>query len=160
MDGLKRAAWIFGKVGTHLIIGLGETDDEAVKIIDELHKSGINAALFSYTYVPGAQLSLEQDKEENLRHYRTVQVARQIIMEGKATYRDMMFSDGILTDFGVGREYIIKIIEDGKAFQTSGCPDCNRPMANETFSRIYNFPRRPDEREKEGIKRELGMVEK
>jgi biotin synthase len=158
MDGLKRAAEVFGKVGTHLIIGLGETDEEAVRIIDELHISGINAALFSYTYVPGAQLSLELDKEESIRHYRTVQVARHLIMEGKATYRDMMFSDGILTDFGVGRDTIIRIIEDGSAFQTSGCPDCNRPMANETFSKMYNFPRRPDEGEKEGIKRELGNI--
>ena len=158
IDGLKRAARIFGTVGTHLIIGLGETDEEAVKIIDELHTAGINAALFSYTYVPGAQLSLKQDEEESIRHYRVVQVARNLIMEGKATYRDMRFSDGILTDFGVGRDDIIRTIEDGSAFQTSGCPDCNRPMANETFSKIYNFPRRPYEREKDGIKRELGNI--
>lgn len=158
MDGLKRAAGIFGKVGTHLILGLGENDDEAVRVIDELHISGINAALFSYTYVPGAQLSLELNKEESIRHYRAVQVARHLIMEGKATYRDMRFSDGILIDFGVGRDAITRIIEDGGAFQTSGCPDCNRPMANETFSKMYNFPRRPDEREKEGIRRELGNI--
>ena len=157
-DGLKRGARIFGKVGTHLIIGLGETDEEAVRIIDELNSFGINAALFSYTYVPGAQLSLEQDKEESIRHYRAVQVARHLIMDGKATYRDMRFSDGTLTDFGVGRDDITTLIEDGKAFQTSGCPNCNRPMANETFSKMYNFPRRPDEREKEGIKRELGNI--
>jgi len=158
MDGLKRGSRIFGKVGTHLIIGLGETDEEAVRVIYELHESGINAALFSYTYVPGAQLSLEQDKEESIRHYRAVQVARHLITEGKATYRGMRFSDGILTDFGVGRDDIIRVIEDRKAFQTSGCPDCNRPMANETFSRMYNFPKRPDDREIEGIKRELGNI--
>ncbi len=157
-DGLKRAARIFGKVGTHLIIGLGETDDDAVMIIDELHRSGIDAALFSYTYVPGAQLSLEQDKEDSIRHYRAVQVARHLIMEGRVTYSSMRFSDGILTDFGVGRDVIMRIIEDGTAFQTSGCPDCNRPMANETFSKMYNFPRKPDEKEKEGIIRELGNI--
>lgn len=160
MDGLKRCARIFGKVGTHLIIGLGETDEEAVRIIDELNSFGINAALFSYTYVPGAQLSLEPDKEESIRHYRSVQVARHLIKEGKATYSNMSFSDGILTDFGVERNVISRIIEDGKAFRTSGCPDCNRPMANETFSRIYNFPRRPDEFEIMEIKKELGMMEK
>ena len=158
MDGLKRAARIFGKVGTHLIIGLGETDEEAIRVIDELHISGINAALFSYTYVPGAQMMPEPEKEDSIRHYRAVQVARHLIMEEKATYRDMRFSDGTLTDFGVGRDDIIRIIEDGSAFQTSGCPDCNRPMANETFSQMYNFPRRPDDGEKEGIKRELGNI--
>ncbi len=158
IDGMKRAARIFGTVGTHLIIGLGETDEEAVRVIDELHLSGINAALFSYTYVPGAQLSLEQDKKEAIRHYRAVQVARHLIMEGIAKCRDMSFSEGVLTDFSVGRDAVMKIIEEGEAFQTSGCPDCNRPMANETFSNMYNFPRRPDEIEIEGIKRELGIV--
>ncbi|MDO8724754.1 MAG: radical SAM protein [Candidatus Methanoperedens sp.] len=158
LDGLKRGAKLFGKVGTHLIIGLGETDEEAVSMIDELHMYRINTALFSYTYVPGAQLSLEQDKEESIRHYRAVQVTKYLITEGKATYGDLRFSDGILTDFGVGRDTITKIIEDGSAFQTSGCPDCNRPMANETFSKLYNFPRRPDKEEKEEIIRELGNI--
>ena len=160
MDGLKRAARIFGKVGTHLMLGIGETDEEAVRVIDELNGCKINAALFSYTYVPGAQLFLEQDDKDNIRHYRAVQLARYLINEGMASYGDMKFSYGMLTDFGVGKNAIMKIIEDGKAFQTSGCPECNRPMANETFSRIYNFPRRPDEREIEKIKRELGMMEK
>ncbi len=160
MDGLKRAARIFGKVGTHLMLGMGETDEEAARVIDELNRCKINTALFSYTYVPGAQLFLEQDEEESIRHYRAVQLARYLIIEGMATYGDMRFSDGMLTGFGVGKDDIMRTIGNGMAFQTSGCPDCNRPMANETFSRIYNFPRRPDKREIEKIKMELGMMEK
>ena len=160
LDGLKRAAWIFENVGTHLIIGMGETDEEAVRVIDELQEHKIDTALFSYTYIPGAQMPQRQDNKESIRHYRTVQLARYLISERKATYKEMSFSDGVLYDFGVKRGLIIKVIEDGSAFQTSGCPDCNRPMANETFSRIYNFPRRPDEREKEGIKMELAGAKK
>jgi len=156
-DGLKRGAQLFGKVGTHIIIGLGEKDEEAVRVIDELHRYKINIALFSYTYVPGAQLWLEQDKDDSIRHYRAVQIARYLITEGLATYSDMRFSDGILSDFGVARDELLRIIEDGKAFQTTGCPECNRPMANETFSKIYNFPRELDERETEEIKREIGL---
>ncbi len=158
-NGLKIGAQFFGKVGTHLIIGLGETDEEAVSVIDELHRYKINIALFSYTYVPGAQLLIEQDKEESMRHYRTVQVAGYLITEGIAAYSDMSFLNGMLSDFGVVRDAIIRIIEDGKAFQTTGCPECNRPMANETFSRIYNFPRELDKREKEEIKKELGNIQ-
>jgi biotin synthase len=79
-------------------------------------------------------------------------------MEGRTTYRDMRFSDGKLSDFGVDGDAIMRIIEDGTAFQTSGCPDCNRPMANETFSKMYNFPRRPEEFEIKEIKRELGIM--
>jgi biotin synthase len=157
LDGIKRAVHVFENVGTHLIIGLGETDEEAVSIIDKLHRDNVNIALFSYTYVPGAQLFKEKDDEESIRHYRKVQAARHLIVEGVASFSDMKFSYGKLTDFGVGKEVLLRMVEDGRAFMTSGCPECNRPMANETFSRIYNFPRLPDEREKDKIKKELGI---
>jgi biotin synthase len=157
LDGIKRAARFFESVGTHLIIGLGETDEDAVRIIDELHSSKVNTALFSYTYVPGAQLVLEPDKEKSIRHYRIVQLARYLILEGIAAYPDMRFTDGALCDFGAERDMILRIIEDGAAFQTSGCPECNRPMANETFSRMYNFPRKLKDDEIASVKKELGL---
>jgi biotin synthase len=157
LDGIKRAACFFESVGTHLIIGLGETDEDAVKIIDELHSSKVNTALFSYTYVPGAQLVLEPDKEESIRHYRTVQLARYLILEGISAYPAMRFTDGAICDFGTEKDVIIRIIEDGTAFQTSGCPECNRPMANETFSRMYNFPRKLKADEIASVKKELGL---
>ena len=155
LDGIKRGARIFGNVGTHLIIGLGETDEEAVKIIDELYGQKVNTALFSYTYVPGAQLL--PGKNSGAGHYRKVQLARYLIAGGIASYQDMQFHDGALCDFGAGEDVLLAIIEEGKAFMTSGCPECNRPMANETFSRIYNFPRRPNDEEIASIKRDLGL---
>jgi len=100
-DGLKRAAQIFGNIGTHLLIGMGETDEEAVKVIDELQEHKINTALFSYTYIPGVQMLQRQENKESIRHYRTVQLARYLITGGMATYRDMRFSNGVLSDFGV-----------------------------------------------------------
>ena len=154
LNGIKRAKYFFENVGTHLIIGLGENDEEAVKIIDELWKYNINSALFSYTYIPGAQ-KLQENNKGDIRHYRVVQLARYLITEGLAVYSDMGFSEGTLCDFGVEMDKILGIIETGKAFQTSGCPECNRPMANETFSRIYNYPREPNDVEKEQIKKDF-----
>ncbi len=158
MDGLKRAASIFGKVGTHIMLGLGESDEDAVRFIDELRKNKVNPALFSYTYIPGAQLIIP-DKNENItRHYRKVQLARHLIVNGIAAYSDMRFENGVLCDFGAGSDMILSIIEEGGAFQTSGCPDCNRPMANETFSRIFNFPRKTNNEEIMSIKKDLGLA--
>ncbi len=157
LDGIKRATRFFESVGTHLIIGLGETDEDAVKIIDELHGCKVNTALFSYTYVPGAQLVLEPDKEESIRHYRAVQLARYLILKGISAYPAMRFTDGAICDFGTEKDVIIRIIEEGTAFQTSGCPECNRPMANETFSRMYNFPRKLNSKEIASVKKELGL---
>ncbi len=154
-DGIMRASCIFEKVGTHLMLGLGESDEDAIRIISKLHEHKINAALFSYTFIPGAQL---EKKEDSIRHYRTVQLARYIIIEGMATYSDMRFLNGWLCDFGVGKDVVLSMIEDGNAFRTSGCADCNRPMANETFSKIHNFPRTPDEKEIEEIMKDLGWT--
>jgi biotin synthase-related radical SAM superfamily protein len=156
MDGIKRASQIFENIGTHLIIGLGETDEDAIKIIDDLWKHQINPALFSYTYIPGAQILPEI--KEDIRHYRVVQLARYLIIGGLASYSSMVFSQGGLFDFGVEIDEIMDLIETGKAFQTSGCPECNRPMANETFSRIYNYPREPTVNEIDQIKKELDFV--
>jgi biotin synthase len=156
LDGLKRAARIFGKTGTHIMLGLGESDEDAVRVIDELWKDKVNPALFSYTYIPGAQLVIHED-EENIRHYRKVQLARHLIVRGIAAYPDMRFENGVLCDFGVSMDVIHSAIGEGEAFRTSGCHDCNRPMANETFSRIYNFPRKPEDEEIERIKKDLGL---
>ena len=159
IEGMKLASAIFEKVGTHLIIGLGESDEEAIKIISSLSNNNVNTALFSYTYIPGTK-SIASDKTENetVRHYRTVQLARHLILEKLASYPDMLFKEGVLIDYGVDTDVIIKTIEDGKAFQTSGCPGCNRPMANETFSKILNFPKEPVDVEKQSIKKDLGLI--
>jgi len=158
MDGIKRASHIFQKVGTHLLIGLGETDEDAIRLIWELWKINVNAALFSYTYVPGTQFEvIENPQSEIIRHYRSVQLARHLIIQKLADYNDMRFENNNICDFGIDEKILLSIIEDGSAFQTSGCPDCNRPMANETFSQIFNFPKKPGDDEKKNIKRELGM---
>ncbi|MBU4374609.1 MAG: radical SAM protein [Euryarchaeota archaeon] len=160
VDGLKRASRIFEKVGTHLMLGIGESDEDAVRKISELQRDNVNIALFSYTYIPGSQGNF-RDKTENsvIKHYRTVQLARYLILEGFAVFSDIRFENGFLVDFGVKCDVILEAIEKGEAFQTSGCPDCNRPMANETFSKIYNFPRKPNDEEIMSIKRDLGLAD-
>jgi len=159
LDGIRRAAFIFEKVGTHLMLGLGESDEDAVRLISELWTNKVNPALFSYTHIPGAQLVMPEKEENKIKHYRNVQLARFLIVEGIVDYPDMRFEDGVLCDFGACRDVIIEMIEDGRAFKTSGCPDCNRPMANETFSKMFNFPRKPDGTEIESIRKELGLPE-
>lgn len=158
IEGIKIAARVFEKAGTHLIIGLGESSEDAIKIISDFCKNNVNIALFSYIYIPGTQ-SVETGKSdyETIRHYRTVQLARYLIVEKLASYSDMKFKEGTLIDYGVTKEVIRSVIEDGKAFQTSGCPGCNRPMANETFSKIFNFPEIPGSLEKDNIKKDLGF---
>ena len=154
LDGIRRASAVFGKgsVGTHLIIGMGERCEDALRLIDKLHADGVYSALFAYTCLPGTQ---ELHANLCIEHYRAVQFGAYLIREEIATFADMNFKNGDVVDFGITEEEMLRFVEKGEAFRTTGCPDCNRPYATETHSEIFNFPRSPDEREIEVIKRQI-----
>jgi biotin synthase len=151
--GLKRALEVFGKgkVGTHIILGFGETEEEAIKTIDRLHKMGISPGLFAFVPIKGTPMG-DRPKPPVLG-YRRVQLAYYLIRKG---FSDFVFEDGRLVDFGIEKEKLNEIIETGKPFLTIGCPNCNRPYSTEgPLGPIYNFATLPTERDIDEIKRQL-----
>lgn len=154
LDGIRRAIRIFGRgsVGTHLIIGMGESCEDALRLIDELHADGVYAALFAYTHLPGTRWL-----HTNLciGHYRAVQFGAYLIREDIASSGDMTFKDGDVVDFGIPDAMMLRLIENGAAFRTTGCSDCNRPYATETHSEVFNFPRDLSDEEIEAVKKQL-----
>jgi len=91
--------------------------------------------------------------------YRRIQIGRYLIVNNLSTFQQMLFnSDGRLCDFGIDSKKIRRIVESGKPFLTSGCPDCNRPYYNERpGGSLYNYPRLPSLREIERIKGKLNI---
>ena len=144
-----------GNVSTHIIVGLGETEREAVEVIERCTYLGVLPALFAFTPVRGT--ALEAKVPPDLGSYRRVQLARYLIINGKAKPADLSFDEsGRITDFGLPQQQLETVIESGAPFCTSGCPDCNRPYYNEKPSGpIYNFPKNPNKQEIEKIKKEL-----
>jgi biotin synthase len=70
----------------------------------------------------------------------------------------MKFDENQLTDYGVKEQILSKIVETGKPFLTSGCPDCNRPYYNERpGGTIYNYPSKLTQRQVVQVKNELGL---
>jgi biotin synthase len=142
-EALKRAVKIFGegKVSTHLIVGLGETEEEMIKMIQSCVDNGVCPGLFSFTPIPGT--ALESGSQPSLGIYRRIQVAHYLITNGRIRHENMRFNtDGCLTDFGVSKDELLQVIGSGKPFLTSGCPNCNRPYYNERPSGpLYNYPR-------------------
>jgi len=140
---LEYAKGVFGenKVSTHLIVGLGETDEETVRTIQKCVDMGILPALFAFTPIPGTALGNETRPQ--IRKYRGIQTARHLILHKITRFEDMSFDkNGFIIDFGVSAEVLTRTIQTGEPFLTSGCPDCNRPFYNEKPSGpIYNFPR-------------------
>jgi biotin synthase-related radical SAM superfamily protein len=156
---LRLAIGIFGEgnVSTHLIVGLGETEREAVIAIQVSVDMGVLPALFAFTPVKGTALALNSQPAVDV--YRRVQVARHLIVTGFARVEDMCFdSAGRVVDFGVQKAVILRLVDSGIPFLTSGCPDCNRPFYNEKPSgTLYNYPRAIRPAELKAIKGELKL---
>ncbi len=158
LDMLRKAVAIFGKnnVSTHLIVGLGETEEEIIAMIQKCVVMGVLPGLFAFTPVKGT--SLEDMRQPPIKSYRRIQMARFLILEG-ADKEKMSFNlKGELVDFGVKNRVLHDAADSGAPFLTSGCPSCNRPYYNEKPSGpIYNFPRKPSAQEILLIKKNLDL---
>jgi biotin synthase-related radical SAM superfamily protein len=147
---LSEALEIFGKgkVSTHLIVGLGETEREMVETIQKCVDLSVLPALFAFTPIPGT--ALENNPQPSISAYRRLQLARHLVFHGIIRLEDMRF-DGkdCISSFSVDKEVLMRMIQTGEPFLTSGCPNCNRPYYNEKPSGpIYNYPRPLTEKEK------------
>ena len=139
-----------GRVGTHLVVGLGETEQEMLATIASLIQEGVAVELFAFTPIPGTRLAGRPPPD--LDSYRRVQTGFFLLRTGRVAGKDLRFHFGRLIDPGVDEAELRAILADGEAFRTSGCPDCNRPYYNERPGReLYNYPRplTPDEARRE-----------
>lgn len=139
---LQRAAARFpGRIGTHLIAGLGETEEEMISFLDALHRQGIVVGLFAFTPVPGARMHLHPPPP--LDSYRRIQAARWLLVNDLVSAAYFRYdSDGRLCDLGLPESALRALLADGEAFRTAGCPGCNRPYYNEHPGGVtYNYPR-------------------
>ena len=88
---LREAVEVFGKenVSTHLIVGLGETEKEAVSIIQRCVDMGVLPALFAFTPIRGT--TLESKPQPPVESYRRIQLARYLIVNGHCSLREHEF---------------------------------------------------------------------
>jgi biotin synthase-related radical SAM superfamily protein len=128
-----------GHAAVHLIVGLGEKEQEMIETIQRMHDLGLIVGLFAFTPVRGTRM--EDVSPPPISTYRRIQVARYLITNNLARIGNFAFSTtGQLLDFNL--PCLPEILADGVAFQTSGCPDCNRPFYNERpGGPMYNYPK-------------------
>ena len=139
---LRQAAERFpGRLGTHLIVGLGETERELVTLLQDMTDRGISVGLFSFTPVDGTALA--RRAAPALGSYRCMQAARFLLAAGVRRRRDLQFSAaGQLRSFGADARQLVEWLGDGTAFRTAGCAGCNRPFYNErALGPMYNYAR-------------------
>jgi len=112
----------------HVIIGLGESDEDFLTMSQHMHERGVRLALFAYTPVRGKR----RVGGVSVERYRALQLASYLIEHG-TSLEDFCIKEGKLVDIPHGF--------DERAFLTRGCENCNRPFYNERAGEEpYNFP--------------------
>jgi biotin synthase-related radical SAM superfamily protein len=159
----REALSVFGEgmVGSHFIVGLGETEREMAEAIQAIRDIGGVTHLFSFFAEPETRLT--DLRQPPIGQYRRMQLARHLIDEGVARADDFEYDDrGTLVSFGLAAEALERQIASGVPFMTSGCPGpdgtvaCNRPYANSLPGPlIRNFPFPPNEEDLKRVRSEL-----
>jgi biotin synthase len=164
-DTLRAAVGVFGrrKVGTHLIVGLGETEQEMAAIFQCVHDLGSLLHLFSFFAESNSQL--QEMASPPWASYLRLQLARYVIEEDLSRQEWFHFDGNQeIAHFGLTESKLKELVTTGLPFLTSGCPDtegnvaCNRPFGNcLPGPRQWNYPYLPNQEELGLICKELGM---
>lgn len=151
----KSAALWPGRISTHLIIGLGETEEEAVKFLSRAKDAGVTVGLFAFTPVRGTRM--EEVAPPDVSCYRRVQLASYYLKLGGDPSK-ISFRDGKITRIPLDGPILDEVLE-GIPFETSGCRYCNRPYYNERPGHVMmNYPRPLAREEAEAALSESGLV--
>ncbi len=164
---LELAITIFGRfnVGAHLMVGMGETEEEMTTVMDRLWRSGALNHIFSFFAEKGSRLAGRPQPPWSA--YLRIQLARYLIEEGLSSVSDMDFDKrGRIMDFGLNSDRLVDIIHLGVPFMTTGCVGsdghvaCNRPFGNCLPDvKQWNYPYPPNEEEIDLIRRNIFRVE-
>jgi len=153
MNFMKDMVDVFGTGSVHLIVGLGETDEEMISMFQKTVDMKCYPALFAFTPVKGINLGYPKPEIER---YRALQLARYLITNKLCRIENMVFENGKMVSIKISSSILENVLESGKPFQTSGCKDCNRPFYNERPGGImYNYPYPLDKDEVKNVKEEL-----
>jgi len=159
----EKSLKIFGenRVGSHLIVGLGETEKEMAETIQKVKDLGGTTHLFSF--YPESGSLMDGFEIPPIGQYRRMQLARYLIDEGRTSFGGMGFNSHDQTiHFGIDDGDLKRIIDSGLPFVTSGCPDdrgnvaCNRPYGNSRPGvHIRNYPFLPEAEDIRRVKRQI-----
>jgi biotin synthase len=142
---INQAAGEFeGRISTHIMIGLGESEKDVIRIMKRMHKLKVTLALFAFTPIKGTPL--EAAKQPAMEKYRRIQVAKLLIERDISPDFEFDDKDNII-GYGFGYEELKERIS-ASAFMTTGCDGCNRPYYNEKpGGTLYNYPYTPSSKE-------------
>ena len=163
---LHDARDIFGpqKFGAHIIVGMGETEHDALSLAQRLVDLGGHNHMFCFFPEKGSLMDHLPATPRD--QWRRVQLGRYLIDYCGARVEHMTFDDrGRVSAFGLPAPELDAIIDSGLPFRTSGCPGkfrddvsaCDRPYGDSPPSNIASYPFQPDKRDVRKIRKQLGL---
>ncbi|ACF12597.1 Radical SAM domain protein [Chloroherpeton thalassium ATCC 35110] len=152
-------------VNCHVIVGLGETDRDLVRLISDAVRDEIAVFLFSFNPEPGTVMQHVQ--AQPIWRHRRVQLVKHLIENHGLTESEIEFDDhGMISKLDVSDELIDRTIDEGIAFMTDGCPDrhgvmaCNRPYGSYRPGEAFrDYPFMPKAADKADIHKQLKLEE-
>jgi len=151
-----------GKFGAHIIVGMGETEQEVLRLVQELVDLEGHSHMFCFFPEQGSLMDHLPATPRD--QWRRVQLARYLIDYRGVRVDHMRFdNEGRVVDFGLPEAELATIIDEGIAFRTSGCPGkfrddvsaCDRPYGDSPPSDIASYPFQPGKKDIRRIRRQL-----
>jgi biotin synthase len=161
---LHDARDIFGpqKFGVHIIIGMGETEYEALQLVQKVVDLGGHNHMFCFFPEKGSLMDHLPATPRD--QWRRVQLGRYLIDYCDARVDHMKFDEaGRVIDFGLPQGELDDVINTGLAFRTSGCPGkfqddisaCDRPYGDSPPSDIASYPFQPEGKDIKTIRKQM-----
>ncbi|HXZ96321.1 MAG TPA: radical SAM protein [Burkholderiales bacterium] len=166
---LLAARDIFGpqKFGAHIIVGMGETEHDVLRLVQRLVDLGGHSHMFCFFPEKGSLMDHLPATPRD--QWRRVQLARYLIDYYRVRVEHMNFDgEGRVIGYGIPQGKLDDVIDAGIAFRTSGCPGkfrddvsaCDRPYGDSPPSNIASFPFQPNKRDIGKFRRQLRIVER
>ncbi len=146
---LEDARDIFGreKFGAHIIVGMGESERDVLRLVQRLVDMGGHSHMFCFFPEKGSLMDHLPATPRD--QWRRVQLARYLIDYAGVRVEHMRFDgEGRVSDFGLPQAELDAMIDKGTAFRTSGCPGkeaddvsaCDRPYGDSPPSNVASYP--------------------
>ncbi|OGK88193.1 MAG: hypothetical protein A2X52_02450 [Candidatus Rokubacteria bacterium GWC2_70_16] len=153
------------KVNCHVIVGLGESDQELIDLFYQARAEEIAAYLFSFNPEPGTDMA--GAPRAPISRLRRIQLTKHLIEERGLPRAAIEFDEaGALLRVHAPQGLIEECVAAGTPFMTGGCPDrtgkvaCNRPFGSyRPGEKFRDYPFRPTEDDVAVIRAEAALDE-
>jgi biotin synthase len=157
-ESIDHALEVFGnsKVGSHLQIGFGESQRDALALIQKMMDKDALVSLIAFR--PLAGTAMENNKRSSYPNFHLIQLGSYLIQNKMRRVEDFTFDEaGAIQHFGIHGEKLLEIIRSGAPFKNrGGCPGCNRIYyETQPGERFYSFPREVNPEELDRIEKEI-----